>query len=428
MTFLNFEEKEQAANNNKGLAEMQKIENAPARLNDWNERASKAIAALSTIQKIESDEEDAAAEAMLARVRATYELIFEERKGITAHLDELKKLLMVPEKTISTDPKVTESEYNRVRNLRNQWAQDKLDKQRAEEEKIKKETAARNEITRLKTVIETNVHDGIITAIANVDSGIADWMNTITLDVYEEKIKRFNIKPQLKKELFDSWLNVVYDTAALSADDFTRFMDQVKAQMTYEKVNEEYVKGVEPIIEAHKQKLPALKLQLEEIEQAKKENAAKAAELEEAKRKAEEEDKKRREDELQKQREEHAAAVEEKAKLEKANTLFDSQVAQQNAAVDLTGTRIKKIATITGPETDTVIIFSKMLYNLFNSPDFVGAIKIDKKTGERKYDDDGRPVYQDWAEQLLDIYANTCDLPIEGLTIKEKVGTTARAK
>src|SRR6478752_2997450 len=70
------------------------------------ESATKAKAALSTITAISSDEQDANAEAVLVKVRKTYEMMNKNRLAFTGIWDkEILPRLMGPEKSISTDAK-----------------------------------------------------------------------------------------------------------------------------------------------------------------------------------------------------------------------------------------------------------------------------------------------------------------------------------
>src|SRR5690606_6920756 len=101
---------------------------------------------------------------------------------------------------------------------------------------------------------------------------------------------------------------------------------------------------------------------------------------------------------------------------------FEAQVGQQSME-DLKNVRKTKVATINCDPVNIVKVLSQVMFACFTNPKFKGHVKKDKATGEPLKDANGRPVYEDWCETLLDFYANNCDVVIDGVDLEQIVST-----
>jgi hypothetical protein len=131
---------------------------------------------------------------------------------------------------------------------------------------------------------------------------------------------------------------------------------------------------------------------------------------------------------LQESQDQKQEQITEESQNEQLNNEFTSQVNLQSVGSGrASGTRVKRAAIITGAPGDIVKIFSKVLFECYKNPKFEGHIKRDKK-GIAAPEENGVPVYNKWAETLLDFLANNTDATVEGITFKEIAGTVAKAK
>lgn len=390
----------------------------------WHQKSQAAQAALQKVVAINTDAEDTAAEALLVKVRKTYDLINGQRLAFTRQLDDAKSACMEAEKAIDPSSKAN-NHYSRVKGLRDARAQAKLKAAQEEQAKALAEQRRRNELTRLKSLLELRFVENITNAVKALDGSLATWLQKITLDTFAKQSEALNVKPVIKKDIFESWFAVDYDRNALSQEQFTGFMQQVRAQYTYELVNTQYQNAAKQTIEDYKAKLPGLKSELERIAALNAEQAAKA---QEELKKQQDEQAAARARELDAQQQQQAQTIQDAAASEKLNTSFDAALALQSAQTDLKGVRKTKVATISCAKEDIVQTIAKMLFSLYLSAGFPGHIKRNKATGEELKDADGRPVYADWLEELLSLYAQHVGTPLDGITIAEVVSTIQKSK
>lgn len=385
----------------------------------WPEatRREKAVTeALVPIVSISNDEEDKAAAALLLKVRNTLTPTEADRKEITKITDGLKSILMTPEKSMS-------GQYERVVGLRNIYANEKLKQQQAEQAAAMRKQALDTEKIRLKSVFEEKVRNGLIIAEDRLRGSISSFIDAITLETYDEKVKKFNIAPKLAEAVYNDWFTALFNSAVMSADEFKKLVDEVKCFYTYENVNSEYLKKAMPIIESVKADLPELKVRLQEVENLRVKDAAAAAELE--KKQKEESEKKRQEEKeaFEKQQKLNAAKIQEAAQNAALDATFDAEVAMQESQADLKNTRKTKHAVIECEPGKEAVVLGEVMWNCLNHPAFEG---IYKKTplGTILVDGNGIPECNAWAKKLLTFFAANCsNTAVPGIVIKETVST-----
>jgi len=402
-------------------------------------RSQNACLALSKIQSISSKEDDEAAEKLLVRVRTAYQEISDTRKGHTVVLDTLKTEMMLPEKKISnlkTDEGT--SEYLRVVGLRNKYNAEVERKRKEEADRILKEKNAKEEKIYLTGIFETRFMENIANAINNTIIGMEQFFNGLVLSDFPPdaiadeklyKVSRFNLKPVLKLDVFQSWFKVDYDKAKLSDADFDTFLNEIiKPKYDYETLNAQYVEKVESVMSEWKAKLPGKKEQLKQIEDLRLKDSAAAEEREkEIKAKADfeaEELKKKQAAELEAKRTEIQTAQ----RSQQLENTFDAQVQIDNIE-EASGIKKKRVAVIDNvPEGKIVDVFARVLLACYRNKKFKGHLKADSKGNMMPPDENGNPVYTDWANELLSFFAQNCDVAIEGIKIVEVVTTIQKSR
>lgn len=389
-------------------------------------RCNLAVVALSKIQSIKTDAEDDVAMKVLVKTKEFYELSVAERKEFTGPLDEFKDIAMAPERQINTDAKAPGSEYNRVRNLRNAYAQWKLDEAANKQKKIDDTRKHDEEVNRLKVEFDRNCYESVTTIILGIDDKMHAFFGSITYDTFEQKSAALKAQvPKLKPELYDAMFVIAFDNTKICREEFNILQTEARNSFTYEIVNKDYFDRATPRLNAWIAKLPEKKTALDNLKAIQESNDAAALATAQAVQKAKDD---AASEALKKQSEAVATAESASkndilvAQEQDANTqvMFAAQIATQT--ISAPAGKKKFQATIISNEEDMVITISELFYKVFIHPKYSGIQKREK-TGLPKVDENGRPVYEDWLEKLLDFYANNCETTIKGISLKETIST-----
>ena len=156
---------------------------------------------------------------------------------------------MVPENNLI-------KEGERVKKLRDAYAAEKFRKQQEEEARIKRQKDQANEIARIKALIKTNIVDGTVEAIQKMNLSIREHVNSMNLDNWDEKVKRFNVTPKLKEEVYQSFFSVPFDSNLIDRGIFTAIVNEIQSEFPFEKVNADYVQSALATIQMFKDDLP----------------------------------------------------------------------------------------------------------------------------------------------------------------------------
>ncbi len=403
---------------------------------NWPEMTKKSVAcsaALSKVQSIESDEEDQAAEKLLVKSRATYVLINKMRAETTSEFDSIKSIMMEPEKKISILPGEKDSGFNRVKALRDGWANKKLAKQRAEAAEALRLENETLELTRLKGEFELTFFNNVADYLATMETNISTYFSKLVLTdadgkpKWDEMIKKFSVTPAIKVETFEKWFELPFDKNKLTQEKYDEFVDQIKAVFTYDAINGTYVEQAQPKIDAWKAKLPAKKIELEEMEALKLKDAKAAALLLKKQQAAADKETKKITAQAEAEKAEKAKEVQTAQRNETLGAQFETLKVTQNQE-EISG-KIKRLPIINSPIENIVEVFSMALYHCFIHPDFEGYLKKDKATGEPlPADENGMPQYAAWALPILKFVAEKTDVQIKGIEFKEIISTSQRTK
>ena len=377
-------------------------------------RSQKAAAALATIQEIKTDEEDEKAEKILVKVRTTFTYIESMRKAITGPLDDMKKVLMEPEKLISNT--VSGNEYERVKLLRDAYANAKFKEEQVRQAEIEARRIVEQQRVLVRSIFKTNYTEGIVKTNMTLNNKLAEAFQTTTIETLETLKKRLSLGAKLLKGVYDSWFDPTAIQSSLPFIEVKNISEELKKELTYEKAEEEYGKLSKATMDSWMDRIPELEASLQAGVEAAEESRRKLAEQ----MKKEEEE---RNNAALKVAQEKA---ESEAKAAQLQTEFRSQMELQAGAIEMKG-NIKKRAVIEADTQDFVAIISELFFNVFIHPKYAGIIKKDKK-GQPQFNADGTPIYVDWLQGLLDFYATNCEEEIPGIKIIEEVKTTQRAK
>lgn len=367
---------------------------------------NKAMDAMMSIKKIESEEDDAKVNTLLFRVKQTYDQVNEKRRQLTDPYDDFKKSLMLI--VGETDPKKgKDNHYNRLKQLREGFAQAKLDKKREEENVLAKAKLANTKIIDLEALIRTQISSGPMDKLIEAEKTLAGWYDGITLENFDGKAKMIKVKPKLKTELYDSFFEVNMDMSGVDQERIDDVISKLKKEFDYESLNKDYSEKGVASLKVWSDKLPELKTRLEAIQKADGETSEKLKSQLEAKKRIEsEESSKKLEDEkLEKEREIANEATDSKVEEE-----FKEQGAKQN--LDKVTGSSKYVARFT--EDKWLKAFATIMYHVVIHEDFPGIYKKDKN-GKIKIDEKGRDVYIDPIDYFMKFFASKCNATVEGI-------------
>ena len=378
-----------------------------------------AMLAMSQITAISSDEMDVHANNTLVKVKKTYDLVSGQRKDLTDSYDEFKKSLMLIEGEL--DPKKgRDNDYNRIRILREGFAQVKLDKRRKEEEELARQKLVANKLIDLKAALIENIEIGPINLMAKAENVLNSFAEGLTLENFEGEAKKLDYTPKLKKEVYEGWFVVNLDMSGVDEGKITEVIDEVKNERSYDKVNKSYQKGAIKRLGEWKGKLPEIKKRLEAIAAASEEEAKKLKEQLKAKAKVEKEEEELR---LKKEKEDKERDIKGAASDDKLEAEFREQGGKQN----LDDARINAKFVARFDQDNWVRPFAEVVYHCASHPKFKG-IYAKERSGETKQDDKGRDQYIDPIDWFMKFFATNCDATIEGLKLYQDAKTQARKK
>lgn len=391
-------------------------------LEKWSQRAH---AALDQIGSVETDEEIEEGITILAAVRDVYTKSSETRKELTDITDAFKDILMEFERPFNPDAKAR-SRYNEKKKLIEAAQQKKLDRLREEQAAQARKKELENHKVDMKSRVLENLTAMVTNSIKRVDSGSRDYFASATIEDFDKKADTYKgNKPKLKQVDYDTCFQVTFNFDLIKPDEVALFIEEIKTEQTYEIWNNAFIEAISPVLNEWRAKIPDLKAQLLEVEELRKQDAAKADEL----RKQQQEQAAKETEARQKQLDEAAAEqnrkIQEDANLDKMSNEFASQAAAQN--MDDAG-RIKLVLKFTDAKKAPTG-FLKIIYDCMAHPDFQSQFPGFQKRDTKKklmVDEKNRPVYIDWVQSWIDFWLANCDGVVEGTTIYEDSRVTIR--
>lgn len=387
------------------------------------DKTARMKAALSALKAINDDKVDAWAEQALVKAREVETTVDKLRKEISKPLDSYKGLIMTFEKGM-------QDEMKRIKLLRDQYANQKLAKQKEEQAKIEKEKIYAVHEGEVKAEMKAAIEYGVAQKLQDLENAIADMFSKMTLENFQAIAGKLNFKPALKAELIDQWLRGVPRNKQIMSDEkFEELVTRAKAYpaWSYDNINGGYLEQAIKIIAKYRDKIQPRVKELQAIANAGANSDKMKAEADERQRKEEE---KRKADAQAK-----LNTIANVAEAEKQNASltaeFNAQVAKQGIQ-ELSGVRGKSSYRI-DPKVENNLgqvasIIGKMVLHMLSEKDYKGIFERDK-AGFIKKDDKGEPIYVDgvayWLKEIakLDYAVN-----IDGLIRTDEVTTVAKAK
>lgn len=373
--------------------------------------------AMIKIEKIESEEDDKKVNDLLSRVKMTYDQVDAQRKQLTEPYDNFKKALMLIVGEV--DPKKgKDNNYNRLKQLREGFAQEKLDKKRKAEADLNKIKLANTKLIDLEAQIKTQISSIPMDKLIEAEKTLTGWYDGITLENLEAKTKAINVKPKLKKEFYDSFFEVKMDMAGVDQAKVDEVVAKLKKEFDYESLNSDYSAKAVASLDAWKAKLPQLKLRLEAIAKAEGEDAEALKNQLVAQKKIESDN---AAEKLKEEKEEKERSIATDATDAKVEEEFVAQGSQQ--LLDKNTGPSKYVARFT--DDQWLKPFATVMYHAVIHEDFPGIYKKDRE-GEIKVDEKGRQIYIDPIDYFMKFFASKCNAKIDGIKMFEDVKVSTR--
>lgn len=384
------------------------------------EKIQKAVSIGKMITIVDTDDQAKTANDYLVKCNATIPVIEGLRKEYTSLVDQWKKSEMAGETELK-------AEMDRVRKLLNDRANRENEANKIKQQAIELTKKKAIEVARVKQAMVDGVARGIAERLKSGEDAIAGMFEKATLETVDQlPAKLDGIKPKLKEDLFDGFLNVTFDKELIGDSEFLEIFKKARAHFDYPKCDQVYCKDVAAIIVRWKEKIPARKTELERISKASaaeaerlKSEAGERAIAEAASRAAllETQDK----------------AIQEKSsqKISEAtmDAEFRAQVGNQEIA-PLEGVR-GVISYRLKDESNAVKVveaLSQVMIHVAADPGFKGWYKRDA-SGIPKRDDKGNPEYITPIQSWLDLLAKVKPAPdVHGLVKFEDVSAVAKAR
>ncbi len=389
---------------------------------------AKQEAALALIQEIQpipsnipQEQQDEMAEdinARLAAAREVFGYVQKLRMEATKPIDELKDQLMEYERPLDTKAQA-KSLYNEKRRILEVYQQEKHDRVQREKQEAAKKKELENHKVDMKTRILENLNGMVTNSIKRVDSGSRDYFATATLEDFDKKADTYKgNKPKLKMPDYEACFQVTFNMDLIKPDEVALFIAEVKTEQTYDIWNAAFVEVISPVLNEWRAKIPDLKKQLQEVEELRKQDAAKADEL-----KLQQQEQAQKEAEARQKQLDDAAAeqnkkIQEEAGLQKMSNEFVAQAATQG--LEDSG-KTKLVLKFTDPK-QAGKGFLQIVYEVMSHPDFQSGYPMFQKRDAKKklmQDEKGRPVYIDPVQWWVDFWLNNCNSSVPGTTITE---------
>jgi hypothetical protein len=329
---------------------------------------------------------------------------------------------MLPEKAI-------ESEYNRVKDLRDKFAQEQA-RIEAEKKRIAQIAFEReNNLAELEATLKTSIYQGLQHAISNGEEFLTKLFNAITDQESANKFVRTATTAYthgMKVETYQAWLSVQLPKHC-TAQDLEAKIAELPIEYSFECSNDKLKEAIKTHAVDLINKVPEKLAEVQRLAELEAQDKAKA----EAERKriaeqqAKEAEAKRKADELKAEQERQAqiAKLQQEEEQKKLEASFNHSMNTQS--IPTVSGRTTKVATINYSDSNEFHDNALMMISAcLTHPDFK-AFKLDAN-GEPELDKNGRPVYTEGLEYFLKFYALKIGESSEAIEISNIVSSVAR--
>lgn len=404
------------------------LEKSLPKMEEQKQNADEALNEIPDVINSKEEAEDAIA--TLAAVREVYHSNMKMRMEMTTITDAFKDVLMEYERDFNPDAKA-KSKYNEKKKVVEAWQQREHDRIKNEQAEQAKKREAENLKVDLRARMLENLNQMVVDSVKRVDNGSKDFFASATLDPgeknFDKKAEAYKTqKPKLKEAEYNACFQLTFNFDLIKPDDMSAIVNAVKQEETYEKWNTKFVEAVSPVINEWRAKIPDLKKNLVELEEAKKRSAEEA----EALKKKQDEEAQRQQQErqlkLDQQAEEVKQQIQESAHIDKVGNDLQAQAVSQT----LGDAGKTKLVMKFSPGNRMPKSFMEIVMHSMASPKFAeqfpGFQKRDHKTKKLMTDEKGRPVYIDAVQWWIDFFMDNCDGQVEGTIITEDSKVTVR--
>lgn len=421
------QEAQQPTQHQETLPEIRKIESikelAEKHVPRMIKGRDKCVALITEILENGTSSEEEAAEhiAVLAKVRDQgFNVIEGLRKEITGPMDDLKKFFMQFERPLSDDK---DSLYTKAKNQIADFRQRELDRKKKIEEEAARKKERENHLVDITAQVHKNLNDMVLRKTKDGDSASAKYFSECTLENFDSRADKYNkMKPTLKIEEYDACFssrNIPFNKSLFTDEEINDIITTLKQVETFEKWTEEVITAATPIINQWRAKIPDLKQNLINLQNAKDESER--TRIAEEQRKKEEEEAARRNAELEQQALDKSRDIDANAGLSKMENSFVEQATIQQAG---DAGQVKYVLKFKDHKSMPKA-FMEIVYQCLAHKDFKGIQKRDKK-GNLVYDDKGRPEYTDEVQRWINFFLSHCDAAIDGTVVFEDSKVTVR--
>lgn len=314
----------------------------------------------------------AEANALLVKIKTTYDGVYAMRKGITDTTDQIKEFLMQYEKDLSYDAKANTG-YNHIREIIQKFKQTELDLNKKAEEAAARKREIENYKVDLVTAMKKGLLDLMADKVERANTQSRAYFDSKTLDEFDEAAKVFaGMKVKLKQEDYEKCFDVFYDNTKITPAEYAQLINKTRLDETYDKWNEKIVVAVTPILNEWRAKIPDIKRQKLEMAKANEDEKKRLEEENARQAKAEDE---RRKTEAERIKNVEKNAIEQQAEVNRMSNSFVEQATNQELAD--TGPS-KKVLKFSDKKEEQGQAFLSICYHVMMSPKFPGLFKKDK--------------------------------------------------
>lgn len=360
-------------------------------------RHDMAVGAMDNWKKAENEEEYEQNNALLVRIKKTYDLMSDEEKPIMEAIDTLYEMFRQYKRPLDYSTKA-KSRYNECRQDQEKYKQEELDRKNKEKAAAAERKRIEDEKVNLASRIRTNLNNLISEKIRKTSDWCSNFFKDATVATFPELEKKFTtVNPKLNNKDYDACF--IITDAPLDEAVVNEVIVNVLKEEPWEKWNKEMNDKVGPIMNEWRARMPDIKQQLIVRENASSEEEKKKIEAEQERRRQEED--RKRKAELAKMEELREQELEAQRQRDLLHNSFQEQATSQQIG---DGGPTKKVMKFSDPKNATSL--SHVLYAVFSSPKFEGIEKRDKNKNV-VFDSQGRPEYIDavqfWINKFLSI-------------------------
>ena len=271
-----------------------------------------------------TDELDQQAAQFIEKARKTVRKMNERRSPVTKLFDDIRKEFTAMENAI--DPTKADTVPHKLQQFRNQYAA----KKRAEEEERRRREYERQQAEAARAKLKQDIEDDFkqqFTALVNkACNNLMEIDNGVTLQCYDEAFKLIKeASTQLPNDFLPNLRTVIRIPAGITVDEVCKAEEEIKAKLVNQFTGQ-YDFEVDSTKQFILDRLPSKKSNLERMEKASADEAARIkAEMEARQRKEEEE----KDAERRRKEEEEKQQSEMKRQQAEMENLFGQQAAQQ---------------------------------------------------------------------------------------------------